>query len=207
MPILSIYQVDAFAGRPFAGNPAAVCPLSTPLPVALMQDIAAENNLSETAFFVPEGEVFGLRWFTPTVEASARHLRSGKLSRRRQPIWCTRYGGECLGVDVQLVLQRAWRETCQRAARGARRRLERFQRRRLSLLRPRSYLPQSPKRYHRVSLCPIGVSQRRSHWQVGAQGDAIRVLLLALRTTAWKRPTPTRARARRCRQGLETGVP
>lgn len=65
---LPIYQVDAFADRLFAGNPAAVVPLKAWLPDATMQTIAAENNLSETAFFVPEGPDFGLRWFTPTWE-------------------------------------------------------------------------------------------------------------------------------------------
>ena len=68
MPTLPIYQVDAFSDRPFAGNPAAVCPLEAPIPEALMQDIAAENNLSETAFVLRDGNAFGLRWFTPTVE-------------------------------------------------------------------------------------------------------------------------------------------
>ena len=68
MPTLPIYQVDAFADRPFAGNPAAVCPLEAPIPEALMQEIAAENNLSETAFVLRDGNAFGLRWFTPTVE-------------------------------------------------------------------------------------------------------------------------------------------
>jgi PhzF family phenazine biosynthesis protein len=68
MPTLPIYQVDAFTDRPFAGNPAAVCLLETPIPDALMQDIAAENNLSETAFVLRDGGAFGLRWFTPTVE-------------------------------------------------------------------------------------------------------------------------------------------
>jgi PhzF family phenazine biosynthesis protein len=62
------YQVDAFAGRVFEGNPAAVCPLDAWLPDALLQAIAAENNLSETAFFVPEGDGFRLRWFTPVAE-------------------------------------------------------------------------------------------------------------------------------------------
>jgi PhzF family phenazine biosynthesis protein len=65
---LPIYQVDAFTDRLFAGNPAAVCPLDAWLPDAAMQDIAAENNVSETAFFVPRGEDYDLRWFTPTVE-------------------------------------------------------------------------------------------------------------------------------------------
>jgi PhzF family phenazine biosynthesis protein len=65
---IPLYQVDAFADSPFTGNPAAVCPLESWLPDHLMQSIAAENNLSETAFFVPEGEGYRLRWFTPTTE-------------------------------------------------------------------------------------------------------------------------------------------
>ena len=65
---LPLFQIDAFAGRVFQGNPAAVCPLEAWLPEALMQAIAAENNLSETAFCVPEGEGYGLRWFTPLKE-------------------------------------------------------------------------------------------------------------------------------------------
>ena len=65
---IPIYQVDAFTDRLFAGNPAAVCPLKEWLPDATMQAIAAENNLAETAFFVPEGEGYLLRWFTPAVE-------------------------------------------------------------------------------------------------------------------------------------------
>ena len=62
------YQVDAFARRVFEGNPAAVCPLEAWLPDELMQAIAMENNLSETAFFVPEGDGYRLRWFTPLAE-------------------------------------------------------------------------------------------------------------------------------------------
>lgn len=65
---LPIYQVDAFADALFGGNPAAICPPSEWLPDATMQAIAAENNLAETAFFVPDGRDFSLRWFTPTVE-------------------------------------------------------------------------------------------------------------------------------------------
>jgi predicted PhzF superfamily epimerase YddE/YHI9 len=65
---IPLYQIDAFADRPFTGNPAAVCPLETWLPDTVMQEIAAENNLSETAFFVPEGDGWRLRWFTPTTE-------------------------------------------------------------------------------------------------------------------------------------------
>jgi predicted PhzF superfamily epimerase YddE/YHI9 len=65
---LPLYQVDAFTDALFGGNPAAVCPLEAWLPDATMQAIAAENNLSETAFFVREGDGCALRWFTPTVE-------------------------------------------------------------------------------------------------------------------------------------------
>ena len=65
---LDIFQVDAFASRPFEGNPAAVCPLDKWLPDELMQSIAMENNLSETAFFVPEDGGYSIRWFTPATE-------------------------------------------------------------------------------------------------------------------------------------------
>ena len=65
---LKIYQVDAFASRVFEGNPAAVCLLDSWLPDELMQDIAAENNLSETAFLVRSGNRFSIRWFTPATE-------------------------------------------------------------------------------------------------------------------------------------------
>lgn len=65
---LPIYQLDAFADRLFSGNPAAVCPLQAWLPDATMQAIAAENNLSETAFFAPEAGGLRIRWFTPACE-------------------------------------------------------------------------------------------------------------------------------------------
>ena len=68
---LPLYQVDAFTDQVFAGNPAAVCPLEGWLSDETLQAIAAENNLSETAFFVPDPcpeADFALRWFTPTVE-------------------------------------------------------------------------------------------------------------------------------------------
>lgn len=66
--ILKQYQVDAFTDRPFGGNPAAIVPLDAWLDDGLMQALAAENNLSETAYIVPEGDRFGLRWFTPASE-------------------------------------------------------------------------------------------------------------------------------------------
>ncbi len=65
---IPIYQVDAFASEIFKGNPAAVCPLKEWLPDQTMQNIAMENNLSETAFFVKEGDIFYIRWFTPKAE-------------------------------------------------------------------------------------------------------------------------------------------
>jgi PhzF family phenazine biosynthesis protein len=65
---LKLYQVDAFTDRVFAGNPAAVCPLDRWLADHLMQNIAMENNLAETAFFVRNGDRFEIRWFTPTIE-------------------------------------------------------------------------------------------------------------------------------------------
>lgn len=107
-----IYQVDAFTDRPFAGNPAGVCILKEPADPVWMQDVAAEMNLSETAYIFPEDEDFHLRWFTPIAEvelcghatlASAHtlwetgtldpiqearfHTLSGLLTARRKGEW------------------------------------------------------------------------------------------------------------------------
>lgn len=68
MPRISIYQVDAFSSQVFGGNPAAVVPLDQALDDRILQAIAAENNLSETAFIMEAGTHFQLRWFTPTTE-------------------------------------------------------------------------------------------------------------------------------------------
>jgi PhzF family phenazine biosynthesis protein len=109
-----LYQVDAFTDKLFHGNPAGVCILEEWLDDKLMQNIAAENNLAETAFVVKNGDSFEIRWFTPTVEvdlcghatlASAHVLfnyypikenlipffssRSGKLPVERQGLWLT----------------------------------------------------------------------------------------------------------------------
>jgi PhzF family phenazine biosynthesis protein len=65
---IPIFQVDAFAGSVFSGNPAAVCPIEHWLPDETLQAIAAENNLAETAYFVRRNGGFQLRWFTPTCE-------------------------------------------------------------------------------------------------------------------------------------------
>lgn len=67
---LTIYQVDAFTKEVFKGNPAAVCPLTEWLPDETMQRIALENNLAETAFFVKNGDVYEIRWFTPLIEVN-----------------------------------------------------------------------------------------------------------------------------------------
>jgi PhzF family phenazine biosynthesis protein len=66
--LIPIFQIDAFTDRTFRGNPAAVCFLEAWPEDALMQSIAAENHLSETAFLVCDGERYGLRWFTPQTE-------------------------------------------------------------------------------------------------------------------------------------------
>jgi PhzF family phenazine biosynthesis protein len=65
---MDIYQVDAFNNTVFKGNPAAVCPLEKWISDDLMQAIAEENNLSETVFFVKNGNLFDIKWFTPTCE-------------------------------------------------------------------------------------------------------------------------------------------
>ncbi len=105
---LLIYQVDAFADRIFSGNPAAVCPLVEWLEDEMLQKIAAENNLSETVFYVPKGNVFEIRWFTPTVEvdlcghatlAAAFVLhRYGNYTKRRIDFYSPRSGS--LPVEI-----------------------------------------------------------------------------------------------------------
>lgn len=68
MTTIPLYQLDAFTDRPFGGNPAAVCVLHDWLDDATLQAIAVENNLSETAYLVADGDNFKLRWFTPGME-------------------------------------------------------------------------------------------------------------------------------------------
>jgi PhzF family phenazine biosynthesis protein len=67
---IPLYIIDAFTDRQFSGNPAAVCPLPDWIDDDILQSIASENNLSETAFFVEEREGFRLRWFTPKLEVN-----------------------------------------------------------------------------------------------------------------------------------------
>src|SRR5215217_8836682 len=124
MPEYRLVQVDAFADRPFTGNPAAVVPLEQWLPDATLQAIAEENNLSETAFTVPAsgGEAdYELRWFTPTTEvALCGHatLASGfvligdrdevRFSTRKAGILAVRRGDAgALELDLPVTLVRA----------------------------------------------------------------------------------------------------
>src|SRR5882672_9435377 len=65
---IKLYQIDTFTNRIFSGNPAAVCPLENWPEDSVLQNIAAENNLAETAYFVPTNQGFHIRWFTPEVE-------------------------------------------------------------------------------------------------------------------------------------------
>jgi PhzF family phenazine biosynthesis protein len=113
MPSLPLYQVDAFTDRPFAGNPAAICPLEAAISETLMQDIAAENNLSETAFFVPGAGDIDLRWFTPTVEvdlcghatlASAFVLMTDLEPGRSEVVFRTRSGALPVRRDGDLFV-------------------------------------------------------------------------------------------------------
>jgi len=78
---LTIYQVDAFTDQLFGGNPAAVCPLMEWLPTDIMQKIALENNLSETAFIIPEGEGYHIRWFTPAAHTTLTPYWTKKLDK------------------------------------------------------------------------------------------------------------------------------
>ncbi|MBI5244994.1 MAG: PhzF family phenazine biosynthesis protein [Elusimicrobia bacterium] len=97
-----VFQVDAFADRPFRGNPAAVCLLPSAAGERWMRDVAREMNLSETAFLHRKGDAFRLRWFTPSVEvnlcghatlASAHVLwEEGLISPRKQARFLTRSG-------------------------------------------------------------------------------------------------------------------
>jgi PhzF family phenazine biosynthesis protein len=113
---LTIYQVDAFTAKPFAGNPAAVCVLPRPMDDNWMQNVAREMNLSETAFLFRQEDGFRLRWFTPAVEvdlcghatlASAHilwemgHARAGEQVRfhTRSGILCAERKGDWIEMD------------------------------------------------------------------------------------------------------------
>jgi PhzF family phenazine biosynthesis protein len=114
---LPFFQVDAFADRPFEGNPAAVVPLEEWLPDGHLQAIAAENNLSETAFTIPtRGDAdYELRWFTPTTEvalcghatlASGHVLLEGaeiRFRTRRAGVLVVKRDGERLSLDLPVT--------------------------------------------------------------------------------------------------------
>ena len=121
MPDLPFHQIDAFADRPFTGNPAAVVPLEQWLPDATLQSIAEENNLAETAFTVPtDGDAdYELRWFTPTVEVAlcghatlaSGHLLIGERDRvrfrtRRAGILVVARDGAGYALDLPQTLVR-----------------------------------------------------------------------------------------------------
>jgi PhzF family phenazine biosynthesis protein len=113
-----LLQVDAFSATPFHGNPAAVCLLDVPRDERWMQNVAAEMNLAETAFVVPQGgDEFALRWFTPTTEvplcghatlAAAHALwETGRVARSRPIVFGTQSGrltasrvGDRIGIDL-----------------------------------------------------------------------------------------------------------
>ena len=117
---IPLLQIDAFAAEPFTGNPAAVCLPATEPPAGWMQQVAAEMNLSETAFAWPSGNGFGLRWFTPVAEvdlcghatlATAHALwETGRLAKGEPARFTTRSGeltasqaGEAIQLDFPAV--------------------------------------------------------------------------------------------------------
>ena len=105
---ITIFQVDAFTNRVFAGNPAAVCPLDEWLPDDLMQRVALENSVAETAFFIPRDEDFAIRWFTPEIEMdlcghatlATAHVIARHLNKPESPITFQSNSGT-LKVTVQ----------------------------------------------------------------------------------------------------------
>ena len=112
---MKIYQVDAFTDKPFTGNPAGVCVLPGPKEDAWMQNVAAEMNLSETAFLLKAGDGFLLRWFTPAVEVelcghaslAAAHIlwETGRLDGHGSARFHTLSGlltAERRGEDIEL---------------------------------------------------------------------------------------------------------
>lgn len=120
---IPLFQVDAFTDEAFRGNPAAVCLLEEPRQAAWMQAVAAEMNLSETAFVQAQGDAFALRWFTPTIEvplcghatlASAHVLfEEGRLPRDRTAVFETASGvlradpvGERIALDFPAFVPR-----------------------------------------------------------------------------------------------------
>ncbi len=105
---LPYYVVDSFSSVPLAGNPAGVCPLDKWLPDGVMQRIAAENNVSETAFFVPNEGGFHIRWFSPTVEINL--CGHATLASAYVLYECRKFTGPSVRFDSKsgpLVVERA----------------------------------------------------------------------------------------------------
>lgn len=109
---LPIFQVDAFTDCIFGGNPAAVCPLESWLSDEVMQRIAAENAVAETAFFVPSNHSFEIRWFTPEIEMdlcghatlAAAHVIARHLDDPRSPIqFQSKSGKLTVAIDQKLL--------------------------------------------------------------------------------------------------------
>lgn len=113
---MPIYKLDAFTHRVFGGNPAAVVVLERWLPDSVLQAIAAENNVSETAFVIPEGGAFPLRWFTPAVEVdlcghatlATAHVLFGDRAKDRSRLRFHTQSGELVvdrdGVDLAMEM-------------------------------------------------------------------------------------------------------
>ena len=112
---LKVYIANAFTDQSFGGNPAAIVPLKEWLSDPLMQEIAGQNNLSETAFIVPQGDGFAIRWFTPTVEVdlcghatlAAAHIFFKHLGYTRDRIDFHSKSG-LLGVSRRNGRDRSW---------------------------------------------------------------------------------------------------
>tara|TARA_B100000965_G_scaffold355190_1_gene332385 strand:- start:1636 stop:2418 length:783 start_codon:yes stop_codon:yes gene_type:complete len=105
---IPIYQVDAFTSELFKGNPAAVCPLNEWLPDQIMQNIAKENNLSETAFYIEDNNTFHIRWFTPKAEIdlaghptlAASHIIMTEIKSRIMNLKFKTKIGDTLSVSI-----------------------------------------------------------------------------------------------------------
>jgi len=106
---IPIYQVDAFSSHIFHGNPAAVCPLEEWLPDDIMQKIAMENNLSETAFFIESNNKFYIRWFTPKAELdlaghptlATAHVILKELNKKIENLVFETKLGDILNVTIE----------------------------------------------------------------------------------------------------------
>ena len=96
---IPIYQVDAFTSEVFSGNPAAVCLLDCWLDDPILQSIAVENNLSDTAFLVPDAEGFDIRWFTPSTEVAL--CGHATLASAFVLFNCQNFPGECIRFQTR----------------------------------------------------------------------------------------------------------